>query len=89
MLALEQRFHNAITRFFEPKLITMASAGAIRGEYLPDGGVQVHMVVALDLLYWAMRSASYRLICMAIGMAHEGGAFFSVIDFMSCITVAK
>jgi hypothetical protein len=47
------------------------------------------MVVALNLLYWAMRSASYRLICMAIGMAHEGGAFFSVIDFMSCITVAK
>jgi hypothetical protein len=45
--------------------------------------------VALDLLYWAMRSAPYRLRRMAIEMAHEAGAFFSVVDFMSCITVAK
>jgi hypothetical protein len=26
---------------------------------------------------------------MAIEMAREAGAFFSVVDFMSCITVAK
>ncbi len=45
--------------------------------------------VALDLLYWAMRSAPYRLSCMAIEMAREAGAFFSVVNFMSCITVAK
>jgi hypothetical protein len=45
--------------------------------------------VALDLLYWAMRSALYRLIRMAIEMASEVGAFFSVVDFLSCITVAK
>ncbi len=45
--------------------------------------------VALDLLYWAMRSALYRLSRMAIEMAREAGAFFSVINFMSCITVAK
>jgi hypothetical protein len=32
--------HNS---FFEPKLMTMASAGAIRGEYLHDGGVQWHL----------------------------------------------
>jgi hypothetical protein len=31
--------------------------------------------VALDLLYWEMRSASYRLIRMAIEMTSEGGAF--------------
>ena len=45
--------------------------------------------VALDLPYWAMCSASYRLIRMAIKLAHKAGPFFSVIDFMSCITVAK
>jgi hypothetical protein len=26
---------------------------------------------------------------MAIEMAHEAGACFSVVDFMSCITIAK
>jgi hypothetical protein len=52
-----------------PKSMTMASAGAIRDKYSPDG-------VALDLPYWAMRSAPYHLICMAIEMAREVGAFF-------------
>jgi hypothetical protein len=45
--------------------------------------------VALDLPYWAICSASYRLIRMAIKMAREAGACFSFINFMSCITVAK
>ena len=45
--------------------------------------------VALDLPYWVMRSALYRLICMAIEMAREAGPFLSVVDFMSCITIAK
>ena len=45
--------------------------------------------LALDLLYWAMRLAPYHLICMAIEMASKVGAFFSVIDFMSCINVVK
>ena len=44
---------------------------------------------ALDLLYWAMRSAPYRLIRMAIEMAREAGQFFSFVNFMSCINVAK
>jgi hypothetical protein len=39
MLALEQQFHNATTRFFTPKSMTMASAGALWGKYLLDGGV--------------------------------------------------
>ena len=46
-------------------------------------------MVALDLLYWAMRSAPYRLICMAIEMARETAAFFSDVDYLSCVTVAK
>jgi hypothetical protein len=45
--------------------------------------------VALDLPYWAMHSAPYRLIRMAIEMASESAAFFSVVDYLSCITVAK
>ena len=53
--------------------MTMASAGAIREEYSPDDGLE-------DLPYWAMHSASYRLIRMAIEMASKVGAFFSVVD---------
>ena len=45
--------------------------------------------VALDLPYWVMRSASYCLTCMTFEMAREAGACFSVIDFMSCINIAK
>jgi hypothetical protein len=46
-------------------------------------------MVALELPYWAICSALYRLIRMAMKMAHEAGDFFSVVDLMSCITVAK
>jgi len=45
--------------------------------------------VALDLLYWAMCLASYRLTCMAFEMDCKAGAYFSVVGFKSCITVAK
>jgi len=34
-----------------------------------------------------MRSALYLLIRMAIKMASEAAAFFSVVDYLSCITV--
>jgi hypothetical protein len=36
-----------------------------------------------------MRLAPYRRIRMAIEMAREAGPFFSFVDFMSWITVAK
>ena len=65
--AISQR-HNLI---FRPKSMTMAFAGAIRGEYSPDGGVQWHL--------GAMRLAPYRLIRMAIEMASESAAFFSLL----------
>jgi len=39
--------------------------------------------VALDLPYWAMRLASYRLTRMAFEMAHKADACFSFVDFMS------
>jgi hypothetical protein len=35
--------------------------------------------VALDLPYWALRSAPYRLIRMAIEMASESAAFFLLL----------
>ena len=38
--SFEKQFHNSTTRFFTPKSMTMASAGAIRGEYSPYGGIQ-------------------------------------------------
>ncbi len=34
---------HATTRFFDPKLMTMPSAGAIRGKYLPNGGIWWHL----------------------------------------------
>jgi hypothetical protein len=36
-----------------------------------------------------MRSAPYRLIRMAIDMASEAAAFIFVVDYLSCITLAK
>ena len=45
--------------------------------------------VALDLPYWTMLSAPYRLIRMAIEMVRKAGACFSDVNFMSCITIAK
>jgi len=36
-----------------------------------------------------MRSVPYHLIRTAIEMAREASPFVSVIDYMSCITVAK
>ena len=43
--------------------------------------------VALDLPYWAMRSAPFHLIRMANEMVPEAAACFSVLDFLLCITV--
>jgi len=36
-----------------------------------------------------MRSALYRLIRMTIENASKSAAFFSVVDYLLCITVAK
>ena len=44
---------------------------------------------ALDVLHWAMHAVSHRRIRMAIETAHEVGEFFSIIDFLLYITVAK
>ncbi len=88
MLALEEKFHNATTRFFTPKSMTMASAGAKRGKYSLDSGI-VASKASLDLANWEMHLALYHLIRMVIEMASKRGACFSVVDFMPCIPVAK
>ena len=59
------------------------------GQILARWRCPVASRVALDLLYWVMRSAPYHLIHMAIEMASKICACFSVIDFMPCINVVK
>jgi len=59
------------------------------GQILARSRRSVASRVALDLPYWAMRSALYRLTRTAFEKAREAGACFSVVNFMSCMTVAK
>ncbi len=59
------------------------------GQILAQWWRPVASKVALDMLHRVMRLASHRRIVIAIEMARKGDAFFSVIDFLSCITVAK
>jgi len=58
------------------------------GQILAQWRHPVASRVALDLPQWAMRSAPYRLIRMAIEMASESAAFFYVVDYLLCITAA-
>jgi hypothetical protein len=46
------------------------------GQILAQWWRPVTSKVALDMLHWAMRSASHRRIVMAIEMARKVGAFF-------------
>ena len=88
MLASKSDFHNVTTY---AKIDDHGVRPGDTGQILAWSWRPVASKVALDLPYWAMRSASYRLTRMAfeIEMAREAGACFSVVDFMSCITVAK
>ncbi len=45
--------------------------------------------VALDRLLWAMHSALYRLICMAIKMASKVGAFVRCCHFFVWLIIVK
>jgi hypothetical protein len=62
--------------------MTMSSAGAIgnTGQLLAQWKRPVASRVALDLPYWEMHSASYRLIRMAFEMAREAGPLFPFVD---------
>ena len=83
--AISQR-HNSI---FYAKIDDHGVSRGDTGQILARWQRPVASKVALDLAYWAMRLTPYHLICMAIEMASEVGTCFSVVDFMSCITVAK
>ena len=89
MLALEQQFHNTATSFFYTNIDDHDIRRGDMGWILAWWWRPVASKVALDLPHWAMCSAQYRLIRMAIKMACESGAFFSVVNFISCITIAK
>ena len=56
------------------------------GQILAQWWRPVASRVALDLLYWAMRSSLYHLIRMAIGMASKVGAFFCRRFYVMLIT---
>jgi hypothetical protein len=86
---LESDFYNATTRFFTPKIDDHGVRRGDTGQILAQWRRPVASSEALDVLYWAMHPASYRRIRMAIETAHEVGAFFSIVDFLSYITVAK
>ncbi len=72
---VEKRFHN-----FYTKINDQGVPWGDTGRILAQWQHPVAFRVALDLPYWVMRSASYRLIRMAIQMALEAGALFSDID---------
>jgi hypothetical protein len=75
-----KRFHNATTRFFRPKIddhgVRRSDMGRILAHWWRP--VASKSNVALDMLHRAMRLSSHRHIVMAIEMAREEGAFFSV-----------
>ena len=92
MLASESDFHKTTTQFFTLKS-EIDDHGVGRGDtgrLLAQLRRPVASWVALDLPYWAMCSAPYCLIRMAIEMSYEAGPFYSVIiNFMSCVTLAE
>jgi len=85
----EKRFPQCHNLIFYAKIDDHGIRWGDTWQILAQSRRSVASRVALDLPYWAMRSASYRLTRMAFKMAREAGACFSVVDFMSCITVAK
>jgi hypothetical protein len=58
------------------------------GQILAQWWRPVASKVALDILHQAMRLASHWQIIIVIKMARKGGAFFSVVDYLSCITTS-
>jgi len=83
---LESNFANSI---FYAKIDDHGIRQGDMGKIFARLGHQVASRVALDLPYWAMHSVPHHLIRMAIEMARKAGACFSVVYFLSCITVAK
>ncbi len=83
--AVSQR-HNSI---FWAKINDHGVRRGITGQILAQWQRLMASRAALDLRYWVMCSALYRLIRMAIEMACKAGQFFSFVNCLSCITVTK
>ena len=85
-----KQFHNTTTWFCYAKIDDHGVRRGDTGQVLAQWWCPVASRVALDLPYWVLHLALYRLIHMAIKMAHEaGGAYFSVVNVLSCITLPK
>ena len=57
--------------------VALAAAGAIRCEYLLDGGIQWLSGVAMGMLHWAMYAPLHWRISKAIEMVCDEGALSS------------
>ena len=58
------------------------------GRILAQWWRPVAFKVSLDMLHWGTRSVLHWRIVIVVKMAHEVGAFYSVVDFMPCINVS-
>ncbi len=86
--SFEKRFPQHHNSFFYAKIDDHGVHRDDKGLILAQSWRPVASRVDLDLPYWAMRSALYRLIRMAIEAASEVGAFFCR-RFFVLHTVAK
>ena len=84
-----KRFYNATTRFFTPKIDDHGVRRGDTGRILAQWRRPVAPLEAMDVLHRAMHAVSHRRIRMAIETAHEVGEFFSIVNFLLYITVAK
>ena len=71
-----KRFHNATTQIVYAKIDDHCVRRGDTGQILARWWRTVASSVDLDMPYWVMRSAPYRLIRMVIEMAHKAGPFF-------------
>jgi len=87
--SVENRFPQCHNSIFYAKIDDHGVCWGDTGRILAQWQRPVASRVALDLPYWEMCSAPYRLISMAIELASKAAALFSVVDYLPCITVAK
>jgi hypothetical protein len=87
--SFRKQFHNATTRFFRPNIndhgIRWSDMGRILAQWWRPGVSKV----ALDMLHWAMRSASHWRIVMAIKIIVNLPAYFVILDSMLAHNVSQ
>ena len=79
--SFEKRFHNATTtQFFWPKIDDHGVRQGDTGRIIARWRRPVASKVTLDMLHWAIRSASHRRIVMAIETVVDFSAFFVILN---------